>query len=560
MRSARVLIVTGGFLNEKETSVWRALRKQMLQWGASRAAWLDLKIKLVLAEPIVRSHWQRALKRMPRAVRDYFVHQDTVSAPELTEVVLMTVLRDAGLAFERVSVDDLFARPAHVSRLARNCDCVFLSATLLRDLSELEPVVERLRRAGARIVVGGALAGLLADSWEGTPGVDVVAVGYGELLVPALARWIAGGFSDLQPPMGGRLERRRHTTFVWGGLPPDRSLDFLPTPDWRLAERHHGQRFSMIYYESVRGCPYRCNFCNYPYLFDDTRFRFKSARRIADDWQRYTEETGAKFITCLDSLFTVPRQRLTALCDELVRRNLGVKWICYARADDLAGSGTAQMMRAAGAVQVQIGIESGDQRQLDNMDKQCSVESNLAALEQCRAAGITSVISLIVGFPGETPETLERTYRFLQHGRPDFYFPATFSTRAYNVPVLNAENRARFGLATQTQLRTVAPYWRHATMSCEEAGNHVRRLNERVMREGVSLNAALFYPGILHYRPEQRSALLDYQRELVDGSALLGWLFDRANGWIDARLRRDVERWLDIAQAAPEAAAVRFHK
>lgn len=546
-RTRRVLIVTGGFLNEKETSVWRALRKQVLQWGAAEAAWLDLKIKLVLAEPIVAAHWNRLRKRsrVPQSVREYFAHQDTVVTPELTEVVLMTLLRDAGLGFEHVSVDDLFARPAHVARLVRDCDCVFLSATLLRDLSELEPVVRRLRRQGARIVVGGALAGLLADGWEGMPEVDVVAVGYGELLVPALARWIAGGFATIEPPSGGRMERRRHTTFVWSGAPRDRSLDFLPTPDWRLAEQVHGQRFSMVYYESVRGCPYRCNFCNYPYLFDDDRFRYKSARRIADDWQRYAEETGAKFITCLDSLFTVPRQRLTALCDELSRRNLGVKWVCYARADDLAEPGVAHMMRAAGAVQVQIGIESGDQGQLDNMDKQCSVESNLAALEQCRAAGIVSVISLIAGFPGETAQSLERTYRFLEAGRPDFYFPATFSTRAYKVPILSAANRARFGLVTQTQLRTVAPYWRHATMSCEEAGNHVRALNDRVMREGVSLNAALFYPGILHYRPEQRPALLAYQRELALDSRLLRWLFDRANAWVDARLSRDVSRWLD---------------
>ena len=541
-----VLIVTGGFLNEKETSVLRAARKQLLQWRSARAAWLDLKIKLVMAEPLVAALWRRWTggRRISPTVSEYFSRREVVDAPELTEVVLMTLLRDAGLGFERASIDDLFARPAALDRLLARVDCVFLSTTLLRDLSELEPVVQRLRRPGLRLVIGGPLAGLLAPDWPGMEGVDVVAVGYGELLAGALTEWIRGGFARLCPPAGGRHERRQCSDFLWSGVPPGRSLDFLPTPDWSLARQVHARALPMIYYESVRGCPYRCNFCNYPYLFDDDQFRYKSAQRIADDWQRYVERDGVEYITCLDSLFTLPRQRLTALCDELVRRKLKVRWVCYARADDLAQPGIAEMMAQAGAVQVQIGIESGDQGQLENMDKQCTVEANAAALRNCRRAGLTSVVSLIVGFPGETMETLERTYRFIAETQPDFYFPATFSTRAYGVPVLSAANRARFGLRTQSQLRTVAPYWRHATMSCVEVGGHVRALNDRIMREGVSLNAALFYRGLLGFRPEQRPALIEFQRSLTMGIGVLRRLFDAANAVVDARMRAEVERWM----------------
>jgi radical SAM superfamily enzyme YgiQ (UPF0313 family) len=251
----------------------------------------------------------------------------------------------------------------------------------------------------------------------------------------------------------------------------------------------------------------------------------------------------------------VPRQRLNALCEEITRRNIKVKWICYARADDLAQAEVVQMMKEAGAIQVQIGIESGDQRQLDNMDKQCSVESNLRALENCRNVGLASIVSLIVGFPGETSETLAKTYRFLVQGQPDFYFLATFSTRAYNVPLLSDANRERFGLRTQTQLRTVAPYWQHATMSCAQVGNHVRALHRRLMSEGVSLNAALFYSGILRYRSEQRAALLAFQRDVARGSAPLRWLFDLGNAFVDARLQRDVERWADSTEMFPGANA-----
>jgi len=128
--------------------------------------------------------------------------------------------------------------------------------------------------------------------------------------------------------------------------------------------------------------------------------------------ERFSESFDS--ITCLDSLFTVPRQRLAEFCRLLMERRLRVKWTCYARADDLADEATAVLMKSAGLNQAQIGLESGDQGQLDRMEKACTVESNARAIDNCRKHGITGVVSLIVGFPGETAETLERTLEFLR--------------------------------------------------------------------------------------------------------------------------------------------------
>jgi radical SAM superfamily enzyme YgiQ (UPF0313 family) len=298
----------------------------------------------------------------------------------------------------------------------------------------------------------------------------------------------------------------------------------------------------MIYYESVRGCPYRCNFCNYPYLFDDVVFRTKSARKMADDWCHYVDSLGVEYITCLDSLFTIPRERLSEFCRLLIERRVRVKWICYARADDLADEQTVALMKEAGAHQVQIGIESGDPQLLDNMNKACTVEANRQALLNCRRHGLTSVVSLIVGFPGETAASLERTYRFLEGSPPDFYFLATFSTRVAGVPLLQPENRARFSLEVMPNLYSMAPYWRHATMSCAEVGNHVRQLDRRLMANRVALNAALFYRGMLGYDVSQCDALLDYQRRVAEEHGLVRSIFDMAHRWVDVRLGRDVAR------------------
>jgi hypothetical protein len=160
------------------------------------------------------------------------------------------------------------------------------------------------------------------------------------------------------------------------------------------------------------------------------------------------------------------------------------------------------------------------------------------------------VVSLIVGFPGETEASLERTYRFLEAAPPDFYFLATFSTRVAGVPLLQVANRARFGLDVMANLYSMAPYWRHRTMSCADVGNHVRRLDQRLMANRVALNAALFYGGMSRFEASQREALLEFQRRVAENHGLLRSAFGAVHRWIDRRLRRDVAKQLDSPQVA----------
>lgn len=544
-----VLVIGGGLLTEKEHSIVQALRKQVKQSRFARSAWLDAKIKLVSAEPLVGGMLERSFgspQSRHASVKSMFTAPPGCDVPDLTEVVLTTLLEAEGLTYRTATYADLFSDRARVRRLLDEAGCVFASSTLLRDLSEVEPLMRMLKRPHNRIVLGGALAGLLCDGWKGLPEVDVLAVGYGERLVPALARWIRSGYRELSPPTSGRLKACDRGVILHGGTPQGRSLDALPVPDWKRSAAYHGVRYKLVHYESVRGCPYRCAFCNYPYLFDDKVFRYKSATKIADDWAWYVSELGVEYITCLDSLFTMPKKRLRELCRQLIDRRIHVKWTCYARADDLACEETVKLMKRAGVHQVQIGIESGDQAQLDNMNKACSVDSNARALANCRKHAVTTVVSLIVGFPGETRASLETTFKFLADNPPDFYYLATFSTRASGVPVLQPEAAAAFGLHTAASEHCMAPYWRHRTMTCREAVDHARSISRRLMRERVSLNAVLFYPGMLTFQPEHRDRLLSFQQRVVERHPLATWLFDRLNGWVDRRLDRDVERSLAL--------------
>lgn len=77
-------------------------------------------------------------------------------------------------------------------------------------------------------------------------------------------------------------------------------------------------------------------------------------------------------------------------------------------------------------------------------------------------------------------------------------------------------------------------------MSSAEVGNHVRALDRRLMQDRIALNAALFYPVLLSFHPDQRETFLDFQQRAATGHALLRKGFDLANRWVDGRLRRAV--------------------
>jgi len=534
-------------ISPQDRSLVRLLRKQFLQLKSAQNFWLELKIKANVSESLLLGKFEvsRTLKRTKNpALKEFLSSQLNDEAPELTEVSIATSLSAENIDFEVAQWGDVFDESGTFEDQLRRCDVIFASTTFLRDLSELIPLIEKIKRPHHKVVIGGALAGTIHNHWKGHSSIDVVAVGYGEFLVPRLAAWIRSDFKELEPPPRGRLERRDPSQFIFSGSPDSLNLDFIERPNWALIEKVRGRKFEMITYESVRGCPYRCAFCNYPYLFDDTKFRTKSAQKMANDWETYKNDLGISYITCLDSLFTMPKARLTEFCAELISRKVDVKWICYARADDLCDESAVQMMVAAGCIQVQIGIESGDQRILNNMNKRTTEETNSKALLNCRKYNLTTVATLIVGFPGETEETIRRTLDFLEASPPDFFFIATFSTRVEGVPILTPESREKFNLVTMNNLFTISPYWSHSTMNCHEAGDWSRWLTRELIRRKISLDAAVFYSSILFFDPKLRNDLLDLQARAWRNSPIAAFLFEGLHRFLSFCLKKDVMKVL----------------
>jgi len=210
----------------------------------------------------------------------------------------------------------------------------------------------------------------------------------------------------------------------------------------------------------------------------------------------------------------------------------------------LCDEGVVELLVKAGCIQVQIGIESGDEQILKNMNKRTTPDINQKAIMNCRKYNLTSVITLIVGFPGDSKMSVDKTIDFLKKAPADFFFVAVFSVRVPGVPILSKESRSTFELKVLDNDYSLSPYWSHASMDCLEASQQARRLTHEIIKQSLCLDATLFYNEILSFDHKDRQELLDFQKNAYKKAWLVRAFFSLALSIIDFFFARDLKSTL----------------
>ncbi|OPZ31594.1 MAG: coproporphyrinogen III oxidase [Lentisphaerae bacterium ADurb.BinA184] len=194
-------------------------------------------------------------------------------------------------------------------------------------------------------------------------------------------------------------------------------LDSLPMPAWDLFDPRQydldiataGPRTLGLM--TTRGCPYCCAFCANSL---DRRLRFLSPALAIDQVQHLHTTYGIRAFTFFDDAFLASKTHATALCEEILRRGLKITWWCGARAAGLDDDVLA-LMRRAGCTGITFGVETGTDEVLKAVHKNVTTAQMLEAFAQVARAGFEHIVAfLIVGLPGETPDTLDRTVRFVR--------------------------------------------------------------------------------------------------------------------------------------------------
>ena len=153
------------------------------------------------------------------------------------------------------------------------------------------------------------------------------------------------------------------------------------------------------------GCPYTCDFCSRP-IFGNL-FRRRNLDVVFEEVDQI-QHFGYDSLWIADDTFTLNPSHLEAFCQRITGRK--ISWSCLSRSNNVNEEMT-RMMKEAGCQRVYLGLETGDQNTLRLMNKKATVEDGINAVQQFNKAGIEVAAFFIVGYPGETMESIEETFR-----------------------------------------------------------------------------------------------------------------------------------------------------
>ena len=169
---------------------------------------------------------------------------------------------------------------------------------------------------------------------------------------------------------------------------------------------------------SGRGCPHKCTFCSWPVTLMGRKYRARSAENIADEFEYVQDELPeVKEIFIEDDTFTLNKKLVRVVCEEIKRRKIDVTWSCNARAD--LDYETMREMKKAGCRLLIVGYESGSDEILKNIKKGVTIEQMKAFTKDAKKARLMIHGDFIVGLPGETKETADKTLKFIKELRPN---------------------------------------------------------------------------------------------------------------------------------------------
>lgn len=305
-----------------------------------------------------------------------------------------------------------------------NPDVVGITAmtfTLIDVLKVVELVkeVEKELDKKINVVLGGPHAHLFPKETISLEGVDFVIKGEGEIPFAKLLEALEnhGDFSAIaglvyqnengiiDNPVGDFIEDLNELPF------PDRTI--LPVEKYNSILGGNHIVTTMF---TSRGCPFQCAFCDRPHL--GKKFRARSAKSVVDEME-VCLGLGIQEILVYDDTFTVDRQRVIDICDEITKRNLNFIWDIRARVDTV-DEFILKKLKFAGCARIHFGVEAGTEKILKVLNKGIKLEQVRNAFRAAREIGIETLAYFMVGAPTENKEDILQTIKFAKAIKPDY--------------------------------------------------------------------------------------------------------------------------------------------
>jgi anaerobic magnesium-protoporphyrin IX monomethyl ester cyclase len=310
-------------------------------------------------------------------------------------------LQAAGIRYEVVDLN--IDSEEHLIGKTRELRPSFLGVSMLSyRCIETYELLNRLKQEmpRMRIVAGGPHVTANRDAvLAECPAIDVGVVGEGEAAIVDILRGRA--LSEIK----GVLYRDQGEVKFTG------ERDFIHDLDEILFPTYEG--FDLDKYgdamplHSSRGCPYRCIFCGAPRILG-RRWRKRSAANMVEE-VKYWHQRGYRKFCFSDSNLAVDKARVRHFCEAMIESNLQVHFIAEGMRADHVNRELLDLMKRAGFTGIAFGVESGNNRVLQNLRKDETREQIESAISAAVGLGFDVSLFFLIGAPGESAEDIEQS-------------------------------------------------------------------------------------------------------------------------------------------------------
>jgi len=220
-----------------------------------------------------------------------------------------------------------------------------------------------------------------------------------------------------------------------------KNLDMLPFPPRELLKSSllYNGLFTRRPFATIltsRGCKHSCNYCVQPY---GTGTSIRSVRNIVEEIRELYFDFGIRCIRFTDDNFFASKQHVKQLCRQLIDEDIKISWVALARIDDL-DKDLCVLMKKAGCIRLDLGVESGSNRVLRYLNKGYDVDTIKKQVYMINDVGIQTSAKFIVGGEHEKDEDFEDTLKLAK--TLPFDFVEAMQIRFYpGTPLFNTKKK-----------------------------------------------------------------------------------------------------------------------
>jgi anaerobic magnesium-protoporphyrin IX monomethyl ester cyclase len=341
--------------------------------------------------------------------------------PPINLAYVATIIKNEG---HEVYFFDALAEAAtieDVNNIIQKYDIVVISTSMMSFREDVSLLSElKKENKNLKSVIFGSHSTFMPNFCLNEDAVDVVVMSEPEYIIRDLINSMDKDDSSWKNVQGIGY-REKDKQIINEPYPFIENLDELPFVDRSMLpdgiDYFHPliKRMPYTTIMTSRGCPAKCNFCTVG-RFYGRKTRYRSAENVLNELEMIQKQ-GYKEVFIRDETFTVYKERNKIICEEMIRRKIDLTWIANARVGTIDRD-MATLMKKAGCHTIKFGVESGVQQILNNIKKGINVEKTRETFKMLNEIGLNTHAHLMLGCPGESKETIQKTIEFVKEIKP----------------------------------------------------------------------------------------------------------------------------------------------